>query len=89
MKDNGNILHMNKAISDIQSTVNGMAKDFTYLSLDVKEIKATLEKDYVTQDKHARLEDEVRRLGKIVYFACSVLAGAILIAIANLVINKP
>lgn len=65
-----------------------MALKIENIEKGVANIQGTLEKDYVTQDKHALLQAEVQRQSKILNFAISVFAGAVLLAIANLVIPK-
>lgn len=65
-----------------------MALKIENIEKGVTNIQGTLEKDYVTADKHALLQAEVQRQGKILYFAVGTFALAILTAIANLVIPR-
>ena len=66
-----------------------IANDISYIKLDVADIKVTLNKNYVTSDRHAILIDRVSRLEKIVYFTVGIFGAALLTAIANFFINSP
>ncbi len=64
-----------------------MAEQIKNIEKGVTNIQGTLEKNYVTQDRHALLQAEVQRQGKILYTAVGVFALAILASIARLVIK--
>jgi hypothetical protein len=87
---------ISKSVNDIYLIVNDLVSEnkltrekIINIEKGTENIQATLEKNYITADKHALLQAEVQRQGKILYFAISIFAGAVILAIANLIIRKP
>lgn len=68
-------------ISRINSDLIGIAKDISYISSDVKEIKEKMESNYVTKDQFEPVKN-------IVYGMVSLILLAVVGALVALVVNK-
>lgn len=75
---------MSKATQGEQLAV--IASTVKAIERDVEHINTKLDKNYVTRDKHALLEDKVSRMEKIVYGVVSLILIAVVGAMLRFII---